>query len=63
MFELYDKVRIKKEMVTGIIVDISNIDGNPMYTIESDTEGLSKGYGGKWKLFDCHEEDIEKISA
>ena len=63
MFELYDKVRIKKEMITGIIVDISNIDGNPVYTVESDSEGLTKGYGGKWKLFDCHEKDIEKIGA
>lgn len=62
MFELYDKVKIKANMIVGTIVDISSIDGKINYVVESDAEYVTKGYGGKWKLFDCSENDIEKIA-
>ncbi len=60
MFELYDKVKIRSSTVVGTIVDISDIYGNTAYIVESDTEDTAGGYGGKWKLFDCTESDIEK---
>lgn len=62
MFELYDKVKIKANMIVGTIVDISSIDGKINYVVESDAEYVTNGYGGKWKLFDCSENDIEKIA-
>ncbi len=58
MYELGDKVRIKHNSVIGTIVDITDIAGKLLFTVESDTIGLSEGYGGEWKLFDCGEEDI-----
>lgn len=61
MFELFDKVRIKSKDIIGTIVDVSTIGGFPKYVIESDVPDLSDGYGGKWKLFDCTENEIEKI--
>ena len=61
MFELYDKVRIKSNMVIGTIVDISNINGRLNYVVESDSKNVSGGYGGDWKLFDCSKDEIEKI--
>lgn len=60
MFELYDRVKIRSSMVVGTIVDISDIDGKTVYIVESDTEDTAGGYGGKWKLFDCTDGDIEK---
>ena len=61
MFELYEKVRIKSNMVIGTIVDISNINGRLNYVVESDEKNFSEGYGGSWKLFDCNKDEIEKI--
>ncbi len=61
MFKLYEEVRIKKFSITGTIVDISNINGIIMYVIGSDIRNISSGYGGDWKLIDCHEDEIEKI--
>lgn len=55
MFELGDKVRIKSNSVIGTIVDIA---GKMLFTVESDSKGITEGYGGEWKLFDCNEEDI-----
>ena len=60
MFELYDKVKIKSNMVVGTIVDKSNIDVKTNYVVESDTKGTAGGYGGEWKLYDCNENEIEK---
>ncbi len=63
MFEIYDNVRIKSNGVIGTIVDISTVNGNTNYVVESSTENISVGYGGKWKLFDCGESDIEKFKS
>lgn len=61
MFELYEKVIIKSNMVIGTIIDKSDINGKTTYVVESDTKGASNGYGGEWKLFDCGEDEIEKM--
>ena len=62
MFKLYEKVKIKSNGIIGTIVDISIIDKNANYVVESDEKDVSDGYGGKWKLFDCSEEEIESIA-
>ena len=61
MFELCDKVKIRSNDIVGTIVDISNIDGHNIYIVESDVANALGGYGGVWKLFDCYEDDIEKV--
>ena len=42
MMELYDKVKIKGNNRTGIIVDITLIDGKEIFTIEDDIEKNDK---------------------
>ena len=62
MINLFDKVKIKSENLVGTIVDISDDKGRTMYIVESDTEGEIEGKcGGIFPLYDCYEEDIEKI--
>lgn len=60
MFDLYDKVRIITSGIIGTIIDISNVNGQLNYVVESNTKNCDKGYGGCWKLFDCSENKIEK---
>ena len=38
-FELYERVKIKKNGVTGQIVDISERESRTVYIVESDTKG------------------------
>ena len=61
MFELYEKVIIKSNLVIGTIIDKSDINGKTTYVVESDTKGTLGGYGGEWKLFDCDDDEIEKM--
>lgn len=61
MFELYDKVKIKSNSIVGTIVDKSDINGKTNYVVESDTKGTVGGYGCEWKLYDCNENEIEKM--
>lgn len=61
MFELYDKVKIKSNSIVGTIVDKSDINGKTNYVVESDAKGTVGGYGGEWKLYDCNENEIEKM--
>lgn len=62
MFNLYDKVRIKSKNISGIIVDIVEISNTKTITVESDIKGnRDDGYGGIYPLFDCGENDLEKI--
>ena len=61
MFDLFDKVRILKNGIVGTIVDISPVDGSTQYIVESDTPNVSGGYGGKWKLFDCFAEELQRL--
>ena len=62
MFELNDKVKIKWNIIIGTIIDKSSINGKTNYVIESDTKETAGGYGGKWKLYDCNENEIEKMT-
>lgn len=59
--KLYDKVCIKKTGIVGTIVDISRVGADTVFTVESDVPGLEDGYGNKWKLFDCREEELETV--
>lgn len=63
MLEEFDHVRIKKENITGEIIDVSVVDGKNAYIVESDEKGVPGGYGGEdsWKLFWCSEDELEKI--
>lgn len=61
MYKLFDKVKIKYNSIVGTIVDISGDDNDKKYVVESDTENTPGGYGGRWKLYDCTENEIEKI--
>lgn len=61
MFELYDKVEIISNGIVGTIIDISNVNGQINYVVESNTKHCDEGYGGCWKLFDCSESEIKKI--
>ena len=64
MFSEHDKVRIKETGIIGTIIDISERSGTRMYIIESDTQGpLPGGYGEKWPLFNCTENEMESIEA
>ena len=62
MFKLYEKVKIISKNLIGTIVDISEINGEKNYVVESDEKGKrADGYGGIYPLFDCRESEIEKI--
>lgn len=65
MFEEYDRVRIKENGIVGEIVDIYHpANGETKYTVESDEKGVPGGYGpdDSWKLFDCTEDELERIN-
>lgn len=59
---MYKKVRIKSSGISGTVVDILKSNGKVIYTIESDTENTPGGYGGKWKLYECEENDLEFLT-
>ena len=61
--EEFSRVRIKSTGITGIIVDISVINGIKNYIVESDEKGVPGGYGDDddWKFFDCMEDELESI--
>lgn len=58
MMELYDKVKIKRNNRTGIIVDITLIDGKEIFTTEDDIEKNDKS-GKNWLLYQCERNEIE----
>lgn len=65
MIREFDHVRIKKTGVTGIVVDVSNVDGIDRYIVESDEKGVPGGWwepeSDLWNLFDCVESDLERV--
>lgn len=61
MIKLFEKVKIKSNNLIGTIVDIYKSNGKSIFIVESDTPDVEGGYGGEWKLFDCFEEEIERI--
>lgn len=61
MFSEYDPVKIKFSGIRGIIVDIANIRGEIIYTIEGDAKiPAEDGNGETWPLYQCKENEIEK---
>lgn len=64
MIEEFDKVRIVKTGVTGIVVDIYESNGGKRFTVESDEKGVPGGWWDgedTWNLFTCVENELEKI--
>lgn len=63
MIEEFDHVKIKKTGITGIVVDISVINGRRNVMVESDDKGVPGGWGSddSWKLFDCTEDELERL--
>ena len=62
MLELYDKVKIKGNGIVGQIIDISERKNGRVYVVESDTKGRVDGaYPSEWPLFDCRENELEKV--
>lgn len=59
-FALCDRVRIRGKNITGEIIDVyrGENDGVTYYTVESDEPEDAQG---EWPLYDCTEEQIEKI--
>ena len=63
MFKLYDDVIIKDKHISGIIIDIIETQKGTVFTVESNNKGKREdGYGGIYPLFDCSENEIEKMA-
>jgi hypothetical protein len=58
---LYDRVKIKKNGKTGIIVDIANLENGCIYTIEDDEENTTDDKN-RWALYECKRNEIELIT-
>lgn len=64
-FNELDHVRMLHKAQTGVIVDIcTGKDGKTYYTVETDAEGYTDdpdAYNGQWPLYDCTEDQLEKL--
>lgn len=62
-FKLWEHVKVKKNGVIGEIIDISENIYGKVYIVESDTKGErdDADYPGEWPLYDCQEDEIERI--
>lgn len=65
MLELYDHVRILRNGVTGQIVDVCGAGNSARFVVESDAENVDEtaDYPCKWPLYDCQENELEKIET
>lgn len=64
MIHEYDKVRILQTGVIGEVIDISDVDGEKSYIVESDEKGVPGGWwedSDAWSLFTCTESELEKL--
>lgn len=62
MFNLYDKVKIKKNDISGVVVDVYNVGETKHYTVEADEKtDKAVGYGGDYPIFDCTVTEIERV--
>lgn len=63
MINEYDKVKIRQSGIFGEVVDIHAVNGETIFIVESDEKGVPGGYGpaDSWKLFDCTEDELEKL--
>ena len=61
MIREYDKVIIKSSGIAGEVVDIFEVNGEKLFTVESDERGVPAGIGieGDYKLFHCREEELQ----
>lgn len=55
--KLNDKVKIKSNEITGVIVDINHLDGKESYTVESDETDEADGL----VLYDCDKSELEYL--
>lgn len=55
MYNIGDKVRIKKSGVIGTVVD-ANISDDSWYIVENDVK-----QDGKYELYDCVEKELEVV--
>lgn len=62
MINEFERVKIKKSGITGIVVDIYKVGNETFYTVESDEKGVPGGYGtdDSWKLFRCTGDELER---
>jgi hypothetical protein len=62
-FELYSRVKIKKNGIIGDIVDIAEGKEGIVYTVESIVKGkhTDADYPTAFPLYECKENDIEMI--
>ncbi len=65
MLKLYDRVRVLRNGATGQIVDICGNDDSARFVVESDVENVDEtaDYPCKWSLYDCQENELEKIET
>ena len=57
----YSKVKIKKNNLEGVIVDIYMVDGTKYFSVEVNEKKTvaSDGYGYIYQIFDCTADDLE----
>ena len=60
MFELYEKVTVNTNGLSGTIIDIDETGSEPLYTIESYTETEDE-YGTLYPLFYCKASEMKKV--
>ena len=64
MFNLFDKVRVKKKNITGVIVDVAQQGERQCFVVEADNRGkIEGGMGGEndYAILDCMPEELENI--
>lgn len=62
MFNLYDKVKMKKNGLSGVIVDVYGVGETKHYSVEADEKtDEAGGYGGDYPIFDCASDEIERV--
>lgn len=56
-----DKVRIIKNNIIGVIIDIYEVNGEKYFSVESVDKHTdsTNGYGQEYPIFDCTIDDIE----
>jgi len=69
MVKLYDVVRIKDTGITGIVVNISSMNGKTVYTVENNRRGRTGIPGARndnddsFSAFDCLKGELEKVKV
>ena len=64
MFKLFDKVRVKKKNITGVVVDVTQQGERQCLVVEADNRGkIEGGIGGEndYAILDCMSEELEHI--